>query len=243
MTKLKTVLKAAAIAFVAAGGTLTAYDAIKDAALLHEYSVGECVRDFRKLEHMGNQDHFLVLYQTGEDLPDGITWDDTGMMLKCACADNVCHLAPSQTSVCRYEYTYSPRPIVDGWRVLDVFAHRKIGLGWKKAAEQTAGLKWLGGFGEARAKCLAHTTAAKCKELFDVDNHNYVWGTCDPDEGLIENDPPDKCILGNHVPSGEPCAYNYDNTMFEYPTMSYRGASDWRVSACRTWTDAEMDEL
>lgn len=230
MSKLRRVLAAAATLVVGSG--LTIGLALNQAGQAEGMSAKEWCAAIQRVNDIQKQDRFFVALQPGNPVPDAWPEGESGRVLG-DCAGGTCTIAPNAPQDCAYTYTYQwIGPVVDGWRVAEVFAHPYVAAGWKLAAADLAYLKWFDSTGALITACQAHTTNAKCAQLLDLDAHNWVLD--------------DDTICRRGIVQGTestPCPYLATGIKCKLPPVVYRGAMSWRADCDKQWTDQEMDEL
>ena len=237
MTKLKALLSTAAALILTGLGVGVA---INQAGVTHDVTTEQWCSKIQQVNDVQRKERFFIAIQQGATIPKA-----AGDRVLGDCAAGVCTIAPEAAPDCAYTYTYDLGPLVNGWRIAEVWAHPYVAKGWLLAADAQADLRWYASLGQVVGECLEHFTASECKTLLDVDGRCWVWDTdpLPPDEDDRHFAPGDRCRYGGHMGADEPCAYNYPGEMKASPCTVYRGAGSEDIDSAREFTPEEMDEM
>lgn len=130
---------------------------------------------------------------------------------------------------CPVTYDYDCGPLVNGWRVCELYAHPYFAKGWRNEAAANVDFRWFGSLGDVVDECRAHFTGAQCLDLLQADRRCWLL-----DDGRV-------CRFGSVL--GEDAACPYATVLARLPCVVYRGAGSEMQDVQRVWTDEEMDQL
>ena len=155
------------------------------------------------------------------------------------CAGGTCTIEPSGCG-CAYTYTYTKSPLVAGWRVVMIFAHKYILGGWKKAVVGDPDLKFLADsdnpapFSGLWSKCRVHFSKVECTDLlarhvqFLMDDGTMCMGSSSSD-------------LWHYGSGHNACPTTGISVIGTRPKTIYGRKTTEVQLAAEVWTAAELD--
>lgn len=224
MTRLRALLLAAAA--LVAGGLGIGVALNQSAQQLDPpMSAAEwCTAAARRANDIQRKEHFFVAVAQGAAIPK-----ESGGRLLGDCADGTCTVAPDAAPQCAVTYNYECGPLVNGWRVCEIFSHPYFAKGWANEAQTNADFRWYGSLRDVVTACRAHFTGAECLTLLDADRKCWLL-----QDGSV-------CRYGHHLGTEDPCPYA--QVQGRMPCTVYRGAGSEMGDATREWSEEEFDEL
>ena len=227
MTRLKQVLTAAAALIV---GGLGVTVALQQAALdMHpNYTRTEWNLDTSKHRDEQTWATFFLAIPNDVEIPKAWPATPDGVVLgdclngQC-CIDGLC-------------YRYNRGPLVNGYRLHEIYAPPYFANGWRKWALDTPTVKWMWSFGQVVDLCRASPefTDVQCLNLLEGDKRCWrlnTGGCCR--YGLRGCEPTASGL------NGEACPYAL--VTGPMPCVTNRGAGSAMADAVREWTVEEMD--
>jgi hypothetical protein len=242
MSTLKTVMRSAATYVVIGGLGLGA--AIWSAMQDESYTCVEYCDDTTGLRDKQTHREFYLGVTPGI-FPDAATTADNGWVIG-NCAAGYCEVTPDNCTHCGFDWTYEAGPLVNGKRVIKVFAPLVTAGGLKAWADDTAGAKFLWGAKKAITTCLANYPKADCRDMFEplvklkLDNGYFC------EAGMLKG--PWQQGAGPGKGGDELCPYDdifgdtpTINVIGTFPFVINRAAGSELSDSVKDWTAGELD--
>lgn len=225
MTRIKAVLSAAAALVL--GSALAVGVALNQAgqnAVSPAMTCAEWSRYAALANDPTNAETFYIGIQGATTIPKAY-----GSWLIGDCAAGTCTVKPNACDV-SVTWTYKVSPIVNGYRIARVTAIPYFGGGLKAWVSGTAGLYWLGSFGQARSLCVAARPAADCATMLGgvID----CWKRADGQWCRYGR------LYGPGAGGSTTCTVQATDT--PAPCVVNRGAGSESTDIARSFTDAEL---
>lgn len=229
MTRMKKVLVTAATLVL---GGLAVSVALRQAAQFLDpvMTCGEWTKLIGQYNNKQGWERFFIAIQNGTPVPKAVEDGDNDRLLG-DCSGGKCVFDPDPCNEnATFEYEYELSPLVNGWRLAEVFGPRYLVGGWKKAADVTPGMRFYWSHSTAWQECRNHFSKADCFELFK------------PFVQFIFDDST-RCENGRWYGPGkggtEACPTGTIVRLM--PKLTYRGAGSEFVDSNKVWEQADLD--
>lgn len=226
MTKLKALLTAAAL-LVAAGTAIPL--ALNQAGADLGVTPQQWCEKAQQANDIQKRERFFVGVADGATIPR-----ESGGRLLGICGSGLCTIIPGVAEHCPITYDYDCGPLVNGWRICEVWAHPYFAKGWRNEASSNPDFRWYRSLGQVVTDCLAHFTGTQCLQLLQADDKCWLLDT-----GGV-------CRFGSLLGSGDetgpdPCPYA--RVQARMPCTVWRGAGSEMTDAVREFEAEEFDAL